>query len=102
MRIHRRQFLKYCVGSAATLGLPLTVLGKLEQALAAGGTGLPKVIWLNAANCTGCTVSLSNLFSETGPTDIADLLTNTIDLIFHPTLMAAGGGSCRAAVEGYC
>lgn len=91
MRLQRRQFLKYCVGSAAALGLPMTVLGKLEQALAVGGTTLPKVIWLNAANCTGCTVSLSNLFSDSGPTDIADLLTNTIDLIFHPTLMAAAG-----------
>jgi hydrogenase small subunit len=112
MRLQRRQFLKYCVGSAAALGLPMTVLGRLEKALAAGGATLPKVIWLNAANCTGCTVSLSNLFSDSGPTDIADLLTNTIDLIFHPTLMAAAGdlavqqlnetamGSYILAVEG--
>ncbi len=91
MRIHRRQFLKYCIGSAAAMGLPMSVLGKLEQAMAAGGTSLPKVIWLNAANCSGCTVSLANLFSNTGPTDIADLLFNTIDLAFHPTLMAASG-----------
>ena len=112
MRIHRRQFLKYCVGSAATLGLPMTVLGKLEVALAATTSPLPKVIWLNAANCTGCTVSLSNLLSDSGPTDIADLLLNTIDLVFHPTLMSAAGdlavqqlkntasGSYILAVEG--
>lgn len=91
MQIHRRQFLKYCVGSAAALGLPMTVIGKLEQALAADPSTLPKVIWLNGANCSGCTVSLSNLFSDTGPTDIADLLINTIDLAFHPTLMSAAG-----------
>lgn len=112
MRIHRRQFLKYCVGSAAALGLPMTVLGKLEVALAANTSTLPKVIWLNAANCTGCTISLSNLFSDSGPTDIADLLFNTIDLVFHPTLMSAAGdlavqqlittaeGSYILAVEG--
>lgn len=112
MRIHRRQFLKYCVSSAAAMGLPMTVLGKLEQALAEG-TALPKVIWLNAANCTGCTVSLSNLFSNSdGSRDIADLLLHTIDLVFHPTLMAAAGdlavqqlnttaqGSYILAVEG--
>lgn len=69
----------------------MTVIGKLEQSMAAGGAVLPKVIWLNGANCTGCTVSLANLFSDSGPTDIADLLLNTIDLAFHPTLMGAAG-----------
>ncbi|MBE0585352.1 MAG: hydrogenase small subunit, partial [Desulfofustis sp.] len=91
MRIHRRQFLKYCVSSAAALSLPMSVLGRLEQALAADNLTLPKVIWLNGANCTGCTVSLANLFSDSGPTDIVDLLFNTIDLAFHPNLMGAAG-----------
>ena len=91
MRIHRRQFLKYCIGSAAALGLPMTVVGKLEQALADDGAQLPKVIWLNAANCTGCTVSLANRFSNQGPKDVVDLLTGYIDLAFHPNLMAAAG-----------
>ncbi|MDX2477954.1 MAG: hydrogenase small subunit [Gammaproteobacteria bacterium] len=91
MRIHRRQFLKYCVGSATALSLPMTVITKLEYAFAAGEAVLPKVIWLNGANCTGCTISLANLFSETGPTDVADLLVNTLDLVFHPNLMGAAG-----------
>jgi len=109
MRVDRRQFLKYCLGSAAVLGLPISVITRLESAQAAD---LPKVIWLNAANCTGCTVSLANLFSDSGPVDIADLLINTIDLTFHPTLMGAAGdlavqqlldtaaGSYILAVEG--
>lgn len=91
MHIQRRQFLKYCIGSAAALGLPMTVIGKLEQALADETLVLPKVIWLNGANCTGCTVSLANLFSDSGPKDIADLFLNTIDLAFHPNLMGAAG-----------
>jgi hydrogenase small subunit len=91
MRIHRRQFLKYCISSAAAIGLPLNVLGRLEQAMAAESAALPKVIWINGANCSGCTVSLANLFSDTGPRDIAELLLGTIDLAFHPTLMAATG-----------
>ena len=88
--VSRRDFMKYCIGSAAVLGLNLSVLGKLEKALAAGGG--PPIIWLNGANCTGCTVSLANLFSESaGTTNVADLLLNTIDLAFHPNLMGAAG-----------
>lgn len=92
MQICRRKFLNYCVSCAATIGLSNSVLGKLSEALAAD-TQLPNVIWINAANCTGCTISLSNLFSETGPSNIADLLINSIDLRFHTTLMAYAGDS---------
>jgi len=91
MQLDRRQFLKYCIGSAAALGLPLTVVGKLEKAFADDSVQLPKVIWLNGANCTGCTVSLANRFSDQGPKDVADLLTGYINLAFHPNLMAAAG-----------
>jgi hydrogenase small subunit len=73
------------------LGLPLTVAGKLEKALADDTVQLPKVIWLNGANCTGCTVSLANRFSDGEVKDVADLLLNYIDLVFHPNLMAAAG-----------
>jgi hydrogenase small subunit len=90
MLIGRREFLKYCIGSAAALGLDMSVLGKLEKALAADA-GLPKVIWLSGASCTGCTVSLANLVGDDAPKDVADLLINTIDLAFHPNLMGAAG-----------
>lgn len=103
MHIDRRAFLKYCLGSAAALGFSVSVLSRLETAYAAGGAGLPKVVWLNGANCTGCTVSLANLISGQKPADIADLLLNTIDLAFHPNLMGAAGDlavqSLRAATQ---
>ena len=89
--IGRRDFLKYCIGSAAVLGLNLTVVGRLQKALAADGAGLPTVVWLNGANCTGCTVSLANRISTDGPKDVADLLINYLDLAFHPNLMGASG-----------
>lgn len=89
--ISRRAFIKYCIGSAAALGLDATVVGRLQQALAADANPLPAVIWLNGANCTGCTVSLANLVSQESPTDIVDLLVNYIDLAFHPNLMGAAG-----------
>ncbi|GAB4273319.1 MAG: hypothetical protein Kow0092_28660 [Deferrisomatales bacterium] len=91
MSISRRDFLRYSALSGAALGLPASVLVKLEEAYAAGGEGLPTVVWLNGANCTGCTVSLANLVGSQGPTDLADLLINYISLDFHPNLMAAAG-----------
>ena len=89
--IDRRGFLRYAIGSAAALGLEGTVLGRLQTAYAAGGSGLPTVLWLAGGACTGCTVSLANRVSSTGPRDIGDLLLNTIDLKFHPNLMGAAG-----------
>ena len=89
--VDRRSFLKYCITSATVLGLDGTVVSRLEAALAEGGGSLPTVIWLACANCTGCTVSLANLVGSEGPTDVGDLLLNTIGLRYHPNLMGAAG-----------
>jgi hydrogenase small subunit len=109
MKVSRREFLKYCTASAAALGLTST-LGPLAKALAAGNG--PPIIWLSAASCTGCTVSLANLISGSAPADAADFLINTINLAYHPNLMGATGdlavqtlrsvddGSFILAVEG--
>lgn len=109
MRITRRDFLKYCTASAAALGLQST-LGPLNKVLAAGDG--PPIIWLSAASCTGCTISLANRISGSAPVDLTDLLINTINLAYHPNLMGAAGdlavetlrsvdsGSFILAVEG--
>lgn len=101
MNIKRRDFLRYCITSAAALGLPLGVVNTLSKAYAAGGVDLPKVIWLNAANCSGCTVSLANLIDNSGkgPASVADLLVNSIDLMFHPVLMGATGDSAVQSLK---
>ncbi len=88
MKITRREFLNYCSGSAAALGLA-TTLGPLQKALAASSG--PPIIWIKGSSCTGCTVSLANRISTSAPVDLADLLIHTIDLVYHPTLMGAAG-----------
>jgi len=98
MRMKRREFLRYCLASAAMLGLP-SCGGGGGSGSAGGGagsggldiSGVPNVVWLDGAACSGCTVSLANLISDSNPTDLGDLLINNINLAFHPTLMGAAG-----------
>lgn len=100
MRIHKQQFLKYCINSAATLGLPKTVHNKLKQALSSKGILLPNIIWLNGFNCTGSTISLANLFHDPTPIDFTDLLFDTIDLTTQPSLTGIAGNETEKQLRG--
>ena len=93
MNISRRKFLKYCIGSAASLGLAPSLIPKLARALNTPGE-VPNIIWIEGASCSGCSVSLANLIgncSEYGPTDFADLLFNYMKASFAKTFMTAAG-----------
>jgi hydrogenase small subunit len=98
MKVTRRDFLNYCAGSAAALGLTSTLL-PLQKALAA--TSGPPIIWIKGASCTGCTISLANRISSTAPVDLADLLIHTIDLVYHPTLMGGAGDLAVQTLQNY-
>jgi hydrogenase small subunit len=69
-------------------------LTHLEQALAS--TTGPNVIWLQGASCTGCSVSFLNRMSASAPATAADVLISTINLRYHPQIMALAG---QSAVE---
>jgi hydrogenase small subunit len=94
MTITRRSFFGYCATSAAALGLTQLDLFKLRTALA--NPNAAKVIWLQGASCTGCSVSFLNRIATAAPTTAAAVLTDSIDLIYHPTLMAAAGETAAA------
>jgi hydrogenase small subunit len=97
MQINRRDFVRYCSASAAALGLSATELGALEEAMA--NPAAPTVLWLEGAGCSGCSVSLLNRISPTGPTTAGDLLINSVNLAYHPTLMSASGELAVAAAN---
>lgn len=80
MALTRREFLK----AASALAAALAVRGRPVFATMQGG-GVP-VVWLQAQGCSGCSVSLLNTIHYM---DIATLLVDTIDLKYHPTVMAA-------------
>lgn len=91
MKVSRRDFLKFLGASAATLGLSATDLGRLQKVLA--NPASPSVIWLQGAGCTGCSESFLNRISSAAsePKTAADVLINSINLMYHPNLMALAG-----------
>ena len=83
--VTRREFLKFCSGVAATMGLS-TAAG-IRIAEAATDPLRPPVIWLSAQECTGCTEAL---LRSTHPT-IEQLILESISLDYHETLNAGAG-----------
>ncbi len=86
----RRQFLKYCTGVAATLGLS-SLMG-IRIAEAATAAKRPPVIWLSAQECTGCTESLLRAYHPTLETLILDM----ISLDYHEALCSGAGHQAEA------
>ena len=92
--VSRREFLKFCTGIAATMGLSThhalvmaeTVLDKKKR---------PPVIWLHGQECTGPSESL--LRSE-HPT-LERLILDMISLDYHQTLDCGAGHQVEAAKE---
>ncbi len=83
--LSRRDFLKICTIVTATMGLPYSMVEKVEAAMKKGPK--PTVIWLHFMECTGCTESL--LRASHPP--IGRLVLDIINLEYHETLMAAAG-----------
>lgn len=83
--LKRREFLKFCTGVAAFLGLS-PALG-VRIANAATSPERPTVIWLSAQECTGCTESLLRAHHPT----VEHLILDMISLDYHETLCAGAG-----------
>lgn len=91
-QITRRDFLKYLAMSTVAAGFSQSELGRAMQVLAQSNK--PPVVWLQGAGCNGCSISLLNSVSPRPD----DLLLNSIDLQYHPTLMGAAGNMAVDAV----
>ncbi len=89
MAVSRRDFLRATSALAGALGLGALGAGHVDGA----EKGTP-VVWLQGQGCTGCSISLLN--SITAGT-AEDLLRSTVELAFHPTLMASAGPNAVAA-----
>ena len=84
--ISRRKFMKFCTALTATMGLSAAYVPKVAEVFAAPAQR-PPVIWLNFAECTGCTEAVLRTMYPY----IDTLLLNIISMEYHHTIMAAAG-----------
>jgi hydrogenase small subunit len=93
--ISRRDFMKYCAGAAAVLGLSeLEFFEKVSEAMASAGSK-PPVIWLEGQDCAGCTVSLAGALNPPA----ASIILDKLSIRYHETVMAGSGYLAEATLE---
>ena len=93
-------FLKYCVASAAALGLTPTAIKRLEAAL--GSAQTPTILWLHGSGCQGDSISFLNLFADFPPVGhltVGDVLLDQVNLAYHTVLMSAAGPTAVGVVK---
>ncbi|WP_431859048.1 hydrogenase small subunit [Azospirillum sp.] len=82
----RREFINYCAGVAAFLGLPSAMGVKIAEAASAAAKR-PSVIWLSGSACTGCTETLL----RTNHPSLDTLILEQISLEYCETLSVGSG-----------
>lgn len=91
--ITRRDFMKWSAATAAMLALPLPFSNLVAEA-AELADRVP-LIWLNLAECTGCSESLLRASTP----DVSTLIFNYISLEYQEVLMAAAGMQAEENLE---
>lgn len=96
--ISRRTFLRFCSSLAAVASAELALTRNASAREIAQRLTLahrPSVIWLQLADCTGCTGSLLHAYDP----DVAELLFSLVSLDYHETLMAGAGQQAEEALQ---
>ncbi len=91
--ISRRDFVGFCAGVAALLGLPRSAGATIARALETKPK--PTLVWLEFQDCAGNTESFLRASKPTAAEIILDLL--SVD--YHETIMAAAGKRAEAALD---
>ncbi|RLB44206.1 MAG: oxidoreductase [Deltaproteobacteria bacterium] len=98
--VSRRDFMKYCGMLTATLGLSSSFIPKVAEVFAAPKQR-PPVIWLQFAECTGCSEALLRTMYPW----MDELVLEILSVEYHETIMAAAGHQAeeilKSSVEKY-
>ncbi|HUJ58664.1 MAG TPA: hydrogenase small subunit [Kofleriaceae bacterium] len=90
----RRDFVEFCAGVAALLGLPRGAAAQVAKALELKRK--PTLIWLEFQDCAGNTES----FLRASKPSAAEVILDLLSIDYHETIMAAAGKRAEAALAG--
>ena len=94
--VSRRDFMKFCGATAATLGLSSTFVPTIAAKIAgAVESGLTPALWINGGACTGCTESIA----QAAYTNVADIVLDFLSLNGMETISMATGEYAEQAIE---
>ena len=91
--VSRRDFVEYCGGLCAVLGLGNLAVPRMARALQT--LKRPSVIWIQLQECTGCVESVIRTSEPT----IGNLILDLVSLDYSHTLMAAAGHQAEDALQ---
>lgn len=94
-KITRRDFIKISSYITAYFGLSSSYTKVFAQGFTKLKSGTPKILWLQAQSCSGCSVSFLN---ANGPY-IQQIVTELASIMFHPTISAAQGEDALKIIE---
>ena len=90
--ITRRQLVKFCSATLATLALPERYLAQTVAAI--GKAKKPVLVWLQFQDCTGCSESML----RSSHPEVADVVLDLLSWEYHEVIMAGRGRARPIAV----
>jgi len=91
--VSRRDFIKYATLVTSVLGFAPTMIPRVAEAMTAKQR--PTVIWLNFAECTGCTEA----FIRTTYPWIDEVVLDVLNVAYHETIMAPSGEAAEKSLH---
>jgi hydrogenase small subunit len=90
--VSRRDFMQFCAGMAALLGLPRSAAANIANALETKPK--PTLVWLEFQDCAGNTES----FLRASKPSAAEVILDLLSVDYHETIMAAAGKRAEEAL----
>ena len=91
--ITRRQLIKFCSATLATLALPERYLAQTVAAV--GKARKPVLVWLQFQDCTGCSESML----RSSHPEVADVVLDLLSWEYHEVIMAGAGSAAIGVLD---